>query len=335
MLRLAQLSLLSLSLSLSAQTAPKAPAKAAAKAPANAAANATVAAQKPAQPENPVIARIGDNVYRQSDVLEYWSMFAQQAQIDQMKANPAQFSQAQASFLETMLVLNKAKKDGLDNTQGFKEKAIKATTNLTNSLLAKEYIEMRTPELDRLSTPSDEQMLAYYEENKNEYKTPALASARHILVAVKSDQNPAALSDEDALAKITKAAKELEAGKSWQEVAKEYSEDPGSSEKGGLYENFNPAQMVPEFAQAVQTQELGKIGPPIKTRYGYHIVMVESRTPEQIQPFDTAKAAIKTKLQEKMRLETWANFISGLKTELGYAEGAETQKADGAGGGAK
>ncbi|MDR2561371.1 MAG: peptidylprolyl isomerase [Holophagales bacterium] len=309
------------------QTPPPAASK---KAPAATPKLAPAPAPKPTIPENPVIAHIGDNVYRQSDVFEYWSMFAQKAQIDQMRSNPAVFQQAQASFLETMLLLNKAKKDGLDKTQGFRDKANRATTNLTNSLLAKEYVELRTPELDRLSTPSDEQMVEYYEEHQGEYQTQPVASARHILVAVQSEENPnGKLSDADALAKITKVAQELAAGKSWQDAAKEYSEDPGSVDKGGLYENFNPAQMVPEFAEAVQTQEIGKIGKPIKTRFGYHIIMVESRQPARAQTFDEAKAAIKTKLQEKMRLETWNNFVSNIKNELGYAEGADAAKATG------
>jgi parvulin-like peptidyl-prolyl isomerase len=340
MLRLAQLSLISLPVALSALSVlsaqstaagkKKAPSVATKQAPATATKQAPTGAPKQTLPENPVIAHIGNNVYRHDDVFEYWSMFAQKAQIDQMRNNPAQFQQAQASFLETMLLLNKAKKDGLDKTQDFRDKAAKATTNLTNNLLAKEYVELRTPELDRLSTPSEEQMMEYYEEHKGEYQNPALASARHILITVQSAENPnAKLSDADALAKITKVALELEAGKSWQEAAKEYSEDPGSVDKGGLYENFNPAQMVPEFAEAVQTQEIGKIGRPIKTRFGYHIVMVESRKPAQTQTFDEAKATIQTKLQEKMRLETWSNFLNNLKIELGYAEGAETAKAAG------
>jgi parvulin-like peptidyl-prolyl isomerase len=311
MLRFALLSTLSLSLSLSAQ--------------------GPAVGQKQTQPENAVVARIANNVYRQSDLLEYWSIFAQPAQIEQMKTNPEQYSQMQVRFVEAMLLLNKAKKDGLDKTQGFREKSIKATTNLTNNMLVQEYVDMRTQELDRLSTPSEEQMKAYYEESKGDYKTPALASARHILVAVRSNENQTdKLSDADALAKITTAATELEGGKSWQEVAKEYSEDPGSVDNGGLYENFNPAQMVPEFAQAVQTQEIGKIGKPIRTQFGYHIVMVESRKSAQIQPFDEAKAAIKPKLQEQMRLDTWGNFINTLKIELGYANGAETPKVNNA-----
>jgi len=335
MLRFALLSfLLSLSLPLSAQTTTsgqkkQAPA-AGQKKPAPAADQkaAPTAAPTPTQPEDPVVARIANTVYRQSDVLEYWSMFAQKAQIDQMKANPQQLQQAQEKFVEAMLLVSKAKKDGLDKTQGFKDKAAKATTNLTNSMLAQEYVEMETPKINRLSTPSDEQMMAYYEEHKGEYKTPATASARHILIGVRSNESQTdKLSDADALVKITKIAQELETGKkSWQEAAKEYSEDPGSVDKGGLYENFNPAQMVPEFAEAVQTQEIGKIGKPIKTRFGYHIIMVESRKPEQIQTFDEAKAAIKAKLQEKMLRDTWGNFVNSLKLEMGYAEGAEAQK---------
>jgi len=330
--RLAQLSLISLPVALMALSTLSAQSTATSKkqAPPAATKQAPAAAPKQAQPENPVIGRIGNTVYRRDDVLDYWSMFAQKAQYDQMKTNPALFQQAQTSFLETMLLINKAKKDGLDKNQDFREKATKATNALTNNLLAKEYFELRSPELDRLSTPSDEQMLEYYNEHRAEYQKPPVASARHILIGVQSAENPnGKLSDADALAKITKVAQELEAGKSWQIVAKEYSEDPGSVDKGGLYEDFDPNRMVPEFAEAVQTQEIGKIGKPIRTRFGYHIIMVESRKPAEAQPFDEAKAAIKGKLHEKMSQDIWTNFIANLKTELGYVEGEEAAKAAG------
>jgi parvulin-like peptidyl-prolyl isomerase len=180
------------------------------------------------------------------------------------------------------------------------------------------------PELQKTPTPTEDQIKAYYEENKNKFKGKDSATARHILVAVrKNEKETDKLTDEEARIKIAKAKAELTGGKSWEEVAKEYSDDPGSKENGGKYENFNPAQMVPEFAEAVRNQELGVIGEPIKTQYGYHIILVESRKIGQIQTFNEARGAAQKELADKMRNDAWKNFIDSLKTELGYAD-AET-----------
>ena len=69
----------------------------------------------------------------------------------------------------------------------------------------------------------------------------------------------------------------LKAGESWEKVAKDFSTDPGSKDKGGVYEWAPASNYVPEFRDAVLTQEIGVIGEPVKTEYGYHIIQVIGR----------------------------------------------------------
>lgn len=57
-----------------------------------------------------------------------------------------------------------------------------------------------------------------------------------------------------------------------------YSEDPGSAEKGGLYENTPVSTWVEAFKEAAKTLPLNKISDPVETEYGYHIMKVEART---------------------------------------------------------
>ena len=273
------------------------------------------------QAENKIIGRIGNNIYRESDFFDYLPIVVEASQLEQVRNSPELQKQFQKSFLESMLLASKAKKEGIDKSPAF----ITKLAGITNALMMQEFVNSVAPELQRLSTPTEEQLKAYYEANKNNFKAQDTASARHILVSVRNNESetdkPA---DEGAKARVAKVQEELARGKSWQELAKEYSDDPGSKDNGGLYENFNPAQMVPEFAEAVRTQEIGKVGEPVKTQFGYHVILVENRKLDQMQTYDEAKASIQRTLFETMRNNTWGGFINSLKAELGYAEGEES-----------
>lgn len=117
-----------------------------------------------------------------------------------------------------------------------------------------------------------------------------VASVRHILIS--SEKRSA----EEAL----KIAQDLEArlkkGEDFAKLAQEFSEDPGSKDNGGLYENTAVTQWVPEFKEAALKQPVGEVGPPVKTDYGYHIVKVESR---QEKSFDEMKDQLQGQALEK------------------------------------
>ena len=79
--------------------------------------------------------------------------------------------------------------------------------------------------------------------------------------------------------KIAKEVKtKLDAGEDFAKVAKEYSEDPGSADNGGLYENTPVSNWVEAFKEAAKTLPINKISDPVETEYGYHVMKVESRT---------------------------------------------------------
>jgi parvulin-like peptidyl-prolyl isomerase len=271
-----------------------------------------------AQKENKVIGRVGNIVYHESDFLDYLPLAYQPSQLEQIRNSPEIQMEVRKMFLERMAVASKAKKEGVDQSPDYKTKL----AILGNNLLIQEFISMNASELEKLATPTEEQIKAYYEGHKDTFKVPDTASARHVLVTVRGNESETdKLTDDAAKAKIAKVLVELANGRSWQDVAKEYSDDPGSKDNGGLYENFNPAQMVPEFAEAVRTQEIGKIGQPVRTTFGYHLILVESRKLDMLQTFEEAKANAQRQLTERMRAEVWANWVNSIKTEVGFAEG--------------
>lgn len=90
----------------------------------------------------------------------------------------------------------------------------------------------------------------------------ARASARHILVSDKTQ--------------CESLKKEIEGGRDFAEVAREYSSCP-SGKQGGELGEFGPGQMVREFDEVVFSADLNKVQGPVQTQFGYHLLEVTSR----------------------------------------------------------
>lgn len=147
------------------------------------------------------------------------------------------------------------------------------------------------------SQVTDEQMKSEYETNLVNYAT---VSVRHILVATKTtDQTTQEEKElrtaEEALARAKEVKQKLDAGGDWTALAKEYSDDPGSKEKGGLYEDQKNGNWVEEFKQASFKQEIGVVGEPVETEFGYHVILVEKRdTPAYDKVTEATKEEVKS-----------------------------------------
>ncbi|CUA79247.1 peptidylprolyl isomerase [Anoxybacillus suryakundensis] len=128
---------------------------------------------------------------------------------------------------------------------------------------------------------SDEELKKYY----NEYKPKVKAS--HILV------------EDEKTAKEIKA--KLEKGEDFAKLAKEYSKDTGSAQKGGDLGWFGPGKMVEEFEKAAYALNVGEISDPVKTQFGYHIIKVTDK--EKKKSFDEMKEEIEYEVK-KSKLDT-------------------------------
>src|SRR6185437_6619384 len=105
--------------------------------------------------------------------------------------------------------------------------------------------------------------------------------------------SPNARTQADALAKVNQLEGKLKAGGDFAALAKSDSDDPGSKDKGGELGEVAPGQTVPEFDTAIKTLAIGHVSDPVHTRFGYHIIVVESR---DTVPFEQAKASIADQL---------------------------------------
>lgn len=180
---------------------------------------------------------------------------------------------------------------------------------------------------------TDDQMKQEFEKNKDQFTT---ASVRHVLISFKDPKTNKERKKEDALKLAKEVKAKLDAGADFATIAKKYSEDPGSASKGGLYENESVAQWVPTFKKAVETQPINKIGDPVETEYGYHIIKVESRNEPT---FDKLKDNEKAALKNKLAGENIQNFTENdlaklnLKFNLPKAPAAEQKSGTTSGAG--
>jgi parvulin-like peptidyl-prolyl isomerase len=156
---------------------------------------------------------------------------------------------------------------------------------------------------------SDEEVRAVYDEVKT-------ATVRHILLSTegKSDEEKAQTRE-----KMSAILAEARAGADFAELAKKHTDDPGSKEKGGLYEDFTRGTMVQPFEQAAFNVPVGEISDIVETRYGFHIIKVINRKSET-RPFEEVREQIENQLVNQKRSVIYQSMMKDLMAQEDYKE---------------
>jgi len=151
-------------------------------------------------------------------------------------------------------------------------------------------------------TVSEEEVEKVYNEDKT-------ASVRHILLLTQEKS-------EDEKAEILKKMEGILArakkGEDFAELAKDFSEDPGSKDNGGLYENFGRGQMVPPFEEAAFSVPVGEISDIVETSFGYHVIKVMDRKKET-RSLDEVRSAIESQLRQPKQNDVYQDLLNQLK----------------------
>ena len=142
----------------------------------------------------------------------------------------------------------------------------------------------------------EEEVVDYYESNRDKFTTEKTVEARHILIKV----DPDAPADVDAAAKARaqEIAQLALAGQDFAELAKAKSEGP-SAKEGGYLGKFQQSQMVKPFADKAFSMSPGEISEPVKTQFGWHIIKVESVEEASTQTLEQSKNQIADTLSDR------------------------------------
>jgi len=140
---------------------------------------------------------------------------------------------------------------------------------------------------------SDDELKAQYQQNIQQYQVPNRVHVEHILLMTvgKTDAEV-----EEIRKKAEDVLKQAKKGAQFEDLAKKYSEDPGTKDKGGDLGWLMQGQAVPEFEKTAFGLEKGKISDLVKTQYGFHIIKVLDKETAHTKPFEEVKDSIKTPL---------------------------------------
>lgn len=265
-----------------------------------------------AKKEDKIVALVGTELIRESDVDEALRAMPQQQQM-QIQMSPNGREMFIQQYVDSRLLSTKARKDGLDRTESFKKRVQQAE----QQILATELLNRDGAILQKKLEVKDEDLKAYFEKHKAQFSQPDKFTARHILVSFKpATDKEKGVTEEEAKAKILKIQEELKKGKAFEELVKEHSDDPGSKNTGGKYEDFDANRMVPEFANAVKTQELNKVGEPVKTQYGFHLVEVLKKTVSPLPTLETAKEQVRQAATGERRDQVWKEYLDTIRRDI-------------------
>lgn len=150
------------------------------------------------------------------------------------------------------------------------------------------------------SLVTEDQLKAAYDESVQSHEFTT-ATVRHVLIGFE-DKDGKERTKEAALALAKEVKSKLQSGTDFKTAAAAYSDDQGSKDNGGLYENAEVAYWVEGFKKAAVEQKIGQIGDPVETEFGYHVILVESRqTPGLAEVRDT--------LASRLADEAYRNLI--------------------------
>jgi peptidyl-prolyl cis-trans isomerase C len=160
---------------------------------------------------------------------------------------------------------------------------------------------------DKLAS-SDEDIRKFYEDNKEAYfMTPDSVNASHILMMIGDEQ-----SEEEALAKIQNVQNVIAGGMDFGDAAATYSEGPTKDRRGDLG-SIARGQTVPAFEEAAFSQEVGVVGEPVLSQFGYHLILVSSKNEAFATPFEDVKDMIKEQLDQQTYQDGTMAYIEELR----------------------
>lgn len=144
----------------------------------------------------------------------------------------------------------------------------------------------------------EEDIKEYYQQNREYFKGDEQVTAKHILV--------------DTLEKAQQVKEEIASGTSFEDAARKYSSCP-SKEQGGSLGSFGRGMMVPEFENAAFELEEGVVSEPVKTQFGYHLILVEGRTEAQEKPYEEVRELIRNHMLQEKQNAHYIDHVNGLR----------------------
>ena len=185
----------------------------------------------------------------------------------------------------------------------------KLEKRIKRGLMVEELVEKEI--LDKIVV-SPEEVKAFYQEHKDDYAQEEEVHARHILIKVAPGASP----EDDGKAKDRAKAVLARAkkGEDFAALAKETSEGP-SGARGGDLGYFGRGKMVKPFEEAAFKLKVGEVSDPVRSSFGYHIILVEGRREAKRPSYEEVKDRVRDDLVREKAAAGTREYIEGLRAK--------------------
>ncbi len=165
---------------------------------------------------------------------------------------------------------------------------------------------------ENMAKPSKAEIKQFYEENKDQFRTPERIRVAHIVKHVNWQTD-----EESAYRAINAAREEMANGVAFEMVVDKYTD---CADNGGDLGFIMKGQMVEEFEDVVFNLGMGQTSDIFRTRFGFHIAKVYTRQPEGIANLEDVEDRIVETLQEQMRSKAIDDFVDDLRSKATIEE---------------
>jgi peptidyl-prolyl cis-trans isomerase D len=167
-------------------------------------------------------------------------------------------------------------------------------------------------------TPQD--LKSYYDQHSDEFRTPEQVNVRHILIksplpGPDGKVDPKAM--DAARAKAQDVLKQVKAGGNFADLAKKYSDDPGSAKNGGSLGFIGKGRTVPEFEKAAFSLPKGGTSDLVQSSYGFHIIHVDDKQDAHLKSMDEVKAQIEPLIKQQKAAQAAQTAAANLLKQAG------------------
>lgn len=247
-----------------------------------------------------VIMKVDGQPIKKSEVDTLWSGLFPAGQAPAFDAiEPQMREKILRGVMTEQLLQNQAMKAGVDKSPQVQ----KELEEIKKKLVVRNFLESKTADIKDADLKREYDALVLTLRDQKEVR------ARHILVA------------SEAEAKDVK--KKLDVGQKFEELAKEYSKDPGSAKQGGDLGYFTKEKMVKEFADAAFAMKKGQVSAPVKSQFGWHIIKVEDNRPVTVPTYNAVKEQLRQQVQEKKLADYIKSLVKDADVEVYDAKGKE------------
>jgi peptidyl-prolyl cis-trans isomerase C len=263
-----------------------------------------------ASENDPVLAKAGDLIFRQSDYDRLMS-YSPHALQKQLQENPEQRVILIERVMQNKIIAGAARKEGFEKKEDIREQ----TQYLTDDFLATEYLKKVFADEKKNITLKEDELRQYYAANTNLFTIPEQVKARHIVIKVPKDAS------EEKRTEVKDRAKEihrkLKQGEDFEKLAEQYSEDPASKSKRGDLGYILRGQTEKPFEDAAFSLKPGEFSYVVETSQGYHLIFSEAHIKERVKTFDEVREFIDSQVKERLAQERIRDFMKKVTTASG------------------